>query len=153
MLTWWVTWCTTLDHWFFFHRHRKILNWTKRCPTEASKRFHHLNKWSTLCLNLSLWSDVVTQRIFSPARMALCAWNFWPATHREQSMNLEFSHRSPSSSASLQSGTFTMFIVFWPETFTESCTTLTWKHTHTVYMSVQRTWVKRHVFNFLSCIL
>lgn len=40
-------------------------------------------------------------------------------------MNREFSHRPPSSSASRHSGTFTMFIVFWPEMLTESCTTLT----------------------------
>lgn len=60
-----------------------------------------------------------------PARMALWAWNSWPATHREQSVKREFSHRPPSSSASRQSGTFTMFMVFWPDILTESCTTLT----------------------------
>lgn len=60
-----------------------------------------------------------------PARMALWAWNSWPATHREQSVKREFSHKPPSSSASRQSGTFTMFMVFWPEMLTESCTTLT----------------------------
>lgn len=62
-----------------------------------------------------------------PARMALCAWNSWPATHREQSVKREFSQRPPSSSASRQSGTFTIFIVFCPDMLTESCTTLTWK--------------------------
>lgn len=61
-----------------------------------------------------------------PAKMALCAWNSWPATHSEQSVNRECSHNPPSSSASRQSGTFTMFIVFWPEIFTESWTTLTY---------------------------
>lgn len=75
-------------------------------------------------LLFKMWM-MMNENISSPAKMALCAWNFWPATHREQSVNLEFSHKSPSSSASLQSGTFTMFIVFWPEMFTESCTTLT----------------------------
>lgn len=66
-----------------------------------------------------------------PARMALCAWNSWPATQSEQSVKRECSHKPPSSSASLQSGTFTMFIVFCPEMFTESCTTLTCTQTHT----------------------
>lgn len=60
-----------------------------------------------------------------PARMALWAWNSWPATHSEQSVKREFSHRPPSSSASRQSGTFTIFMVFCPDMLTESCTTLT----------------------------
>lgn len=66
-------------------------------------------------------------KVVLPARMALCAWNSCPATHREQSVKRECSHSPPSSSASLQSGTFTMFIVFCPEMFTESCTTLTYR--------------------------
>lgn len=62
---------------------------------------------------------------YQPAKIALWAWNSWPATHRQQSVNREFSHSPPSSSASRHSGTFTIFIVFWPEMLTESCTTLT----------------------------
>lgn len=62
---------------------------------------------------------------YQPAKIALWAWNSWPATHKQQSVNREFSHSPPNSSANRHSGTFTIFMVFWPEMLTESCTTLT----------------------------
>ncbi|KAF3853594.1 hypothetical protein F7725_014282, partial [Dissostichus mawsoni] len=56
---------------------------------------------------------------------AYCSRYFNLVKILEQSVKREFSHNPPSSSASRQSGTFTMFIVFCPDMFTESCTTLT----------------------------
>lgn len=63
--------------------------------------------------------------LFLPARMALWPLNSCPLTYRLQSVKRDCSHRFPRSSDSWHSGTFSMFMLDWPEMFTESWTTLT----------------------------
>lgn len=72
---------------------------------------------------------------YQPAKIALWAWNSWPATHKQQSVNREFSQSPPNSSANRHSGTFTIFMVFWPEMLTESCTTLTCERQGNIFQS------------------
>lgn len=60
-----------------------------------------------------------------PARMALWPLNSCPLTYRLQSVKRDCSHRFPRSSDSWHSGTFSMFMLDWPEMLTESWTTLT----------------------------
>lgn len=65
--------------------------------------------------------------LFLPARMALWPLNSCPLTYRLQSVKRDCSHRFPRSSDSWHSGTFSMFMLDWPEMLTESWTTLTCK--------------------------
>lgn len=69
-----------------------------------------------------------------PARMALWALNSCPLTYRLQSVKRDCSHRFPRSSESWHSGTFSMFMLDWPEMFTESWTTLTCRKSRTTQM-------------------
>jgi len=66
-----------------------------------------------------------------PARTALCAWNCLSPTMRVTSLKAARSKSRPSSSLSLQLGTFTGVMLDWPVTLTVSPTTLTYTHKHT----------------------
>ena len=68
-----------------------------------------------------------TSRRVLPAKMALCAWNSLPLTQSVTSLKEVLSYRLPMSSLSLHSGTFTGVQLDWPDTFTVSPTTLTWR--------------------------
>ena len=65
--------------------------------------------------------------LYSPANVALCAWNSRPPTHNVTSLNSDLSNKLPMSSLSRHSGTFTGVQFDWPETLTVSPTTLTLK--------------------------
>lgn len=63
-----------------------------------------------------------------PANIALCAWNSLPPTDSVTSLNFWFSNNMPRSSDNRHSGTLNCIVLDWPEMFTLSATTLTWKH-------------------------
>lgn len=72
-----------------------------------------MNNRNSFFLNLLSFVAIIVKQeagpvvvIFSPAKIPLCARNLWPATHGEESLNLDFPRRCLSSSANLQSGTF-----------------------------------------------
>lgn len=62
---------------------------------------------------------------YSPANIALCAWNSLPPTANVTSLKRSLSNRLPKSSDNLHSGTLNWMILLCPEILTLSATTLT----------------------------